>query len=191
MNIRLLLVYKNIEFKHFIFFIDIQFHKALLHLQYISFWHSNAFIINKITFGLLYNCRRKLQVEHNDLVIWWNFQNKIKKEIKRYEQKIKKKHIKDFVEDYTLYVNEFLSPVRLRMVCGANIPKFLIAVVNDTIKVCSYYKCYNVKDKCVAKSIKMKICKGCKLQYYCSRKCQKHDWNVRHRYECTILNINS
>ena len=27
-------------------------------------------------------------------------------------------------------------------------------------------------------------CKGCKLKYYCSRECQKIDWNNGHKYTC-------
>ena len=34
---------------------------------------------------------------------------------------------------------------------------------------------------------KLKLCKGCGLVYYCSRKCQKIDWNKRnHRRICDM-----
>ena len=38
--------------------------------------------------------------------------------------------------------------------------------------------------------VKFKICKCCKLVYYCSKKCQKYDWVVYgHRDVCFDLNI--
>ena len=52
-------------------------------------------------------------------------------------------------------------------------------------KVCAYLKCSKLKTK--KNKIKMKICKGCMLVYYCSRKCQKHDWNLKHRTLCQKL----
>eukprot|EP01084_Bolivina_argentea_P298566 514542_1 len=33
----------------------------------------------------------------------------------------------------------------------------------------------------------LKICKGCKMSYYCSKLCQKKSWNTDHKKECNRL----
>ena len=38
--------------------------------------------------------------------------------------------------------------------------------------------------------VKMKICKGCKLIYYCNKSCQKRDWKHRHKVFCQKLRAN-
>ena len=38
-------------------------------------------------------------------------------------------------------------------------------------------------------NVKLKICEGCRLVYYCSKSCQKYDWNKKHRIECPKLVI--
>merc|ERR1712176_355449 len=40
---------------------------------------------------------------------------------------------------------------------------------------CQYFKGAN--SKAIVSNVKMRICKGCKLIYFCSRKCQKICWN--------------
>ena len=52
-------------------------------------------------------------------------------------------------------------------------------------KVCAYLNCNKLKTK--KNKIKMKICKGCMLVYYCSRNCQKRDWKSKHRKQCQTL----
>eukprot|EP01084_Bolivina_argentea_P021745 40407_1 len=38
-------------------------------------------------------------------------------------------------------------------------------------------------------SLKFKVCKGCNVMFYCSRKCQKYDWNVfKHSFLCNMIN---
>eukprot|EP01084_Bolivina_argentea_P010732 20002_1 len=48
---------------------------------------------------------------------------------------------------------------------------------------CSYEKC----NKSESADEKFKICKGCKMTYYCCRQCQKKSWNTRHRIDCKQL----
>eukprot|EP01084_Bolivina_argentea_P203880 348143_1 len=48
-------------------------------------------------------------------------------------------------------------------------------------KRCDYTKCKLNKWKC--KGVFWK-CKKCKNAFYCSKKCQKYDWNGRHRSSC-------
>eukprot|EP01084_Bolivina_argentea_P053731 98597_1 len=33
----------------------------------------------------------------------------------------------------------------------------------------------------------LKLCKGCKMSYYCSKSCQKKSWNTYHKKECNRL----
>eukprot|EP01084_Bolivina_argentea_P121312 214964_1 len=40
---------------------------------------------------------------------------------------------------------------------------------------------------CNRMDIRLKVCKRCKLAYYCNRKCQKRSWNTQHRYYCMSL----
>lgn len=42
--------------------------------------------------------------------------------------------------------------------------------------------------KCKRKYEHLYVCKGCKLMYFCSRKCQKYCWNrLNHKYHCNEL----
>eukprot|EP01084_Bolivina_argentea_P063161 115363_1 len=40
---------------------------------------------------------------------------------------------------------------------------------------------------CHKYGLHMKLCKGCKVIYFCSRRCQKLDWKRRHRLNCTAI----
>ena len=52
------------------------------------------------------------------------------------------------------------------------------------IVFCANQKCIKYKTE---KIIDLKLCKQCKTKYYCSRKCQKYDWNHLHRTQCKKL----
>eukprot|EP01084_Bolivina_argentea_P283144 484845_1 len=43
---------------------------------------------------------------------------------------------------------------------------------------------------CKRYSTTFKLCKGCQMAYYCSRKCQKASWNNQHRFICNKLKQN-
>ena len=60
-------------------------------------------------------------------------------------------------------------------------------VIGAPVKACTYNKCKKIQS--FKNNIRMKMCKGCKLAYYCSRKCHKNDWNSKHRYECSRLSV--
>ena len=45
-------------------------------------------------------------------------------------------------------------------------------------------ECYN--KKCMVKHVRLKKCKRCLSAFYCSRKCQKFDWNTNHRNVCVL-----
>ena len=67
-------------------------------------------------------------------------------------------------------------------------PIKFISLRTKIFKACAYYHCKKMRTK--GNKIKMKICKGCKLTYYCSRKCQKRDWVSKHRSNCHLLFTN-
>ena len=48
-------------------------------------------------------------------------------------------------------------------------------------------KQYNWK-KCNKKNIKLQKCKKCQLIFYCSKQCQKYDWNA-HKRVCSVKNM--
>eukprot|EP01084_Bolivina_argentea_P259247 437376_1 len=47
---------------------------------------------------------------------------------------------------------------------------------------CAGYECVEIEKK--YNEGKYKMCKGCQIVYYCSRKCQKRDWIKRHKLKC-------
>ena len=67
-------------------------------------------------------------------------------------------------------------------------PIKLMSLRTKIFKACAYYHCKKMRTK--RNKIKMKICKGCKLTYYCSKKCQKRDWVSKHRSKCHLLFTN-
>ena len=78
-----------------------------------------------------------------------------------------------FVDDYRSYLYKDFEPATLMPL------RFII------FKACAHYNCKKLKTS--SNKIRMKICKGCKLTYYCSRKCQKRDWVAKHRNQCHRL----
>lgn len=61
---------------------------------------------------------------------------------------------------------------------------FRLRTINN---ICQLKECHY--PKCLKKSVILKKCKQCKCVFYCSRKCQKSDWNAAHghRKTCKIL----
>ena len=184
--------YWNLE--HYKYMVDIRFEKALLHSVYISFYHCKISTIITVTYTILQNCKRQFIIEEDNHEIWLDFQNKIEKETKKYRRKFNNKlkrsnysmNLKRMIKVYDEFVDDYLVPVPVLMTSKP--PKFYCATLQECVKPCAYNKCKNMKYIDSESKIKMKICKGCKLIYYCSRKCQKCDWNSRHRYQCLRLN---
>lgn len=51
--------------------------------------------------------------------------------------------------------------------------------------ICRNVKCK--KNKSQNTSTKFKLCSKCKIVYYCSKACQKRDWNNYHRMYCHLM----
>ncbi|KAF5335477.1 hypothetical protein D9611_012196 [Ephemerocybe angulata] len=56
----------------------------------------------------------------------------------------------------------------------------------DTVAVCNSFEC---KSQLTNQLVNMKKCSGCSSVFYCSRECQKNDWNTFHRSECAPLRV--
>ena len=61
---------------------------------------------------------------------------------------------------------------------------FMRSIKSHKIKVCGNNKCVISKNKA---NVKLKICKGCKVFYFCCRKCQKIAWREQHGNICAKL----
>jgi len=71
---------------------------------------------------------------------------------------------------------------------GKSDPSLRSIINKKMVKICGNIKCQKYNQfKCKCK--KMKICKECKMIYYCSEKCQKYDWKYSHRNQCMILKL--
>jgi len=57
----------------------------------------------------------------------------------------------------------------------------------QTPKICRNSKCD--KNNFDNQRLNLKLCARCKSVYYCSRECQKIDWNRFHRLHCDLLFI--
>ena len=192
------------KIQHYIYFVKIEFETAILRALYMSFCQFDISVSCHVAFIIFQNCQRELlynedigenyQLNLNYLKIWTNFEKKIEKKTKKYRKMIKNKMkrsndsttIEEILDIYDKYVDTYLVPVPL-IVVPSDDPGFMVAVLPEPIKACAYYKCKKIK--CVKNDVKMKICKGCKMIYYCSRKCQKRDWNSKHRTICSNLAV--
>ena len=52
------------------------------------------------------------------------------------------------------------------------------------VAVGSQLICQNAHCNRTSSEMTLKLCKGCKMIYYCSRRCQKKDWKARHSLHC-------
>lgn len=58
---------------------------------------------------------------------------------------------------------------------------------SGALQMCCATNCMNNKwedELIINRSGALKKCKGCKLVFYCRRKCQKNHWNRIHKYQC-------
>ena len=94
--------------------------------------------------------------------------------------------LKQIIHDVTLgddrcyfhYLPQEARAAEMKMLRRAEIREFM-----DTVP-CGWFKCKNT-----AKDIgePMKMCKQCRMTFYCSRRCQKKAWNRCHRLKCSEL----
>ncbi|CZT45736.1 uncharacterized protein RSE6_06073 [Rhynchosporium secalis] len=59
-------------------------------------------------------------------------------------------------------------------------PNLLLVEKSSLQTICSF---------CILESSSLKRCSGCKILYYCSKKCQNRHWKEIHRLECKILKV--
>eukprot|EP01084_Bolivina_argentea_P193996 332811_1 len=59
--------------------------------------------------------------------------------------------------------------------------KYRCAIKSQMSHKCSWIECNKLQ------MAGKNICSGCKMVYYCSKRCQKKSWNKQHRYHCKKL----
>ena len=62
----------------------------------------------------------------------------------------------------------------------------VIRLRNQSFVECGYYGCHSTEE---SSSRPFKICSGCKIVYFCSRRCQKKAWKIGHRQTCEALRL--
>ena len=104
---------------------------------------------------------------------------------KRHYKKLKKK--KNY-SNFRYHVNHFERSISMIIITAPKKFKqlpFISHAKRRMIKICNNHKCKVTKRK--NKQQKFKICKKCKITYYCSYKCQKIDWKHYHSKQCHVL----
>ena len=181
------------KMEHLLFLIDINFTKALCHAivkaHYKERYIEQAF--RKIAISITHNFYIIThQVKENE---FWFDEFKEMMDITLFRQRCRINNRVRYQITHRHHKNEF----RVRYLSFAYdyhrmrymdcVPRTFLPLRNRIFKACAYYNCKVVRTN--TNKIKMKICKGCKLTYYCSRKCQKCDWNSKHRRECQRLYV--
>ena len=188
------------EIEHYLFVIKDRWESILCQANYAGFSKQYSLYNPRfadVTYVLLQNIKRRLVVIRKATNIseriWMLFQARLNYEadkiMKRCENYIK---MEDKCVDKLIWIswNRFVNdkirvvPIMLNTM---NPPQSVKMFMGKKVKICTYYKCDTLK--IYGCNIKMKICKGCKLTYYCSKRCYKRDWNSKHRYECSKLSV--
>eukprot|EP01084_Bolivina_argentea_P294477 506669_1 len=120
---------------------------------------------------------------YEELVVTIDQQYMIQKKLFRFLGKSSKK-LNLNVKEMQKYLQENMS--RTRIPSGSRRRNYLRCYLRKQKQnqLCSNPICKYSKQLSGGK-IDMKICGGCKLLYFCSRKCQKYTWNrLNHRFQC-------
>ena len=190
------------EMEHFLFVIENKWETILFKANYAGFSIKLSLYrpkFSEVTYILLHNIKRTLMFSDKSTKkskqMWMLFQINLNYEADKITKKCKN-NIKEENNDNNIHVNKLIlmswqkfiqDQIRLvpMMLESINPPRAIKMFMGPKNKTCTYYKCNTLK--LYGCNIKMKVCKGCKLTYYCSRKCYKRDWNSKHRYECSQL----
>ena len=122
-----------------------------------------------------------------DISYTYNYANKFKyyvqKDLKRLKSSRNKQAYRNYNEQVEIHFGDICKFHRDINVEEFDIKLPFIDNINyEEMNVCANRKCK------MKKSNDLKMCKQCKVVYYCSRKCQKYDWKHLHRTHCILLN---
>ena len=173
---------------HLRYFHKIELYKALCIGIKTQYYQNNKYkthpqyqmenIIYSITLNYYKVCYRSKETE-----IWYKrFKNIMDTTLISQQQQLRiQKYRQMSIQSGYSYIS-FVNKYR-RIICGHQDVAPILYYHRH--KVCAHFNCSKIKTK--KNKIKMKICKGCLLVYYCSKKCQKRDWKLRHREQCERL----
>lgn len=85
------------------------------------------------------------------------------------------------LQRYQKDINEFIQSKSKQL----NHLLFIKRIKNRKVIICRNNQCY--RSNFNTPLSKFKLCADCKSVYYCSRECQKYDWNHFHRNHCSVL----
>ncbi len=87
------------------------------------------------------------------------------------------KSVEDLLKFYFLPIQFYIFPIKFYMMQSDKTKSELELWDADGIK-CGYIECAEIR------RANLKVCKGCRLIYYCSRNHQKKDWKFIHSQQC-------
>lgn len=107
------------------------------------------------------------------------------------QKMIKQKKKQQSMNNYLYYISNLKSNINYYIQQKPESLKeldFIRLSKKEMIKICGNIKCQvSKRNKKHYQVKKFYICRGCKLKYYCDKKCQKIDWKINHRFECAKL----
>eukprot|EP01083_Nonionella_stella_P036086 98473_1 len=147
-------------------------------------WGVMINFVHMITYGFYYLVKypewtREWNMASNKLnhKIWFDELEKIFNEAKRNNERL----------EYLCIVSSLFCLSNARFVLHKH--KEMKQLKNDVVRYKWYdMECHNAKCKGRRFRKQLKKCKTCAVARYCSRRCQKYDWQKGHKYVCDGLN---
>ena len=101
----------------------------------------------------------------------------------KYGQKYGTKILRENIQDHEVLPDIYHSARSTNTKRKRNVKRYVLVCVVE----CGRTGCSKTGGHIEKGKNRMKVCRQCKMTYYCSRSCQKRDWQDRHRQRCLIL----